>query len=321
MSRNQEFDGGHQMSLFPEPERLPLARMSPRQFENDPSTVFHASHYKIPEGEQDFHQMYRRSGDEEFGPGLHAGTEQAATERAHALGRFSEWKDDHPDGLQRASTTRNPVMHVLNLSQMGVHQLHEPESDNNINDWDMWDDDHFSKYTPTAYTNGTEDQGSVSVVIPYRHAAIPMTHTDFIDQHLAKGGTLEQLHPVTRHLYERGQLETHREIPLQEPASRTNFWDHNRGLFPVMQKRGLAPERPVSREELAQAKHGTGTAQYKQALTDMYRDDSLGQAAELSKHMDQGMTFAGPASAKTLVEGRVSDRGDLRRGQQFREQS
>jgi hypothetical protein len=302
------------MAMFPEPKRLEHWQMSPEQFDNDPNTVFHASFYEDPRNVPAFTRTHA---------GIHAGTEQSALERAGALFPFRE-DLAHPGAKLADPDSSNP--------RIGIHRWHLAEMDRVKDPLD--DDAANDPYTefdrPTAYENATEDRGSLSVRIDHPRQA--MTHEDLVSNALEDGADPTKMHPLTRHLYETGKLhgprlmsdrDVHNEV---SPASMHD--QHNGGLFPFTRRprSGGIDVRPgvvMSREEVADLVSGPNN---RDTTLDRFYDPNvrLGDnatainAAESEYGRRSGTAVNLSTWAIPERRSRVSDRGDIRRGQQFR---
>jgi hypothetical protein len=246
-----------QMEMFPDHkfEEQPLWRMSPTQFENHPQTVFHASYRTLPpRGERlDIESQtgaLMHTGSDY--PGLHAGTEQAALERAASVSRgtyedatllrdmsrftpedVKAARADHTD--PREVPRPSMVMHPLNVSANPPRSGYRGDVDHPLEDPDANDSSAWtSGKHPMAYENSAEDKHSLSVVFPQLGT---VSHSDYVDAALARGESKSKMHPLTRHLYETGRLDNFRRI-AEEDIDQVRSHDeqhrdaHNEGLFP-----------------------------------------------------------------------------------------
>jgi hypothetical protein len=344
-----------QLDMFPDHkfEEQPLWRMSPTQFENHPQTVFHASYRALPPRGERLDIETANGGIRHTGsdyPGLHAGTEQAALERATTVAsrpyedsvlmqdmtRFTPddvkaARADHTD--PREVSRPSLVMHPLNVSDRppseGLGSVEYPMSDPDANDAAAWP----TRRGPMIYENTSEDKKSLSVVFPQLGT---VSHSDYVDAALARGESKSKLHPLTRHLYETGRLDNFRHI-TQEDMDQVRSHDeqhrdaHNEGLFPFeavpqMPKVNLSGRsytagqfenaRLLSREEVF---HGA-------ALDRSYAEDALQMVKNGVDHNSVRATGRDednkPVDTHAKIEQvlvpigkreRVSTRGDLRR--------
>lgn len=312
--------------------------MSPEEFRNHPDTVFHANYMKFPAPGE------KNEWSEGFS-GIHAGTEQAATERAAVLGRYR--------GMNTASSiiadqegyqTRGEpkiVMHALHLGPYDVKHLDDPISDGEANQVHAPLEPHIR-----AYHNEHEDEGSTSVVMPPSTRG-PMTHSQYVDAAI-QAGKGRQMHPETKMAHEAGVLDTYVKTSSEEAAQKVFpgvAQIHQPSLFPFATEWGTHPtqKRLHSREEVATL------AGMDPNSRKLYSDVTASSPHEAIEHLKANLAWAifrqgnggtsdvdsmenpnnnKKALGKLMSMGvnteyrgklRVSDRGDLRRGRQFRD--
>lgn len=234
-----------QMTMFPEPERLPRWRMSPDQFANDPDTYFHSSFYKDPKTKT---SQFR---------GLHLGSEQAALERVANKGNHDGWARDaelaDPEVDPQAPSRVRAAIHRYNLRDVGVARLDSPVEDEEANDLDR-----APYIRPTAYSNFAEDVDAPSVVVD--NPSHMRSHAEIVSAALAKGADKSKMHPHTRLLYDAGILDTHHlvdpDVVHEEVRPMSQIHEqHSGGLFPYRLGHGSGNRgqtvRHASREEIA----------------------------------------------------------------------
>ena len=325
-----------QLPLYtPEEHEFPRLKepheMSPEEFRNHPDTVFHANYMKFPNPGEKNEWAYGFSG-------IHAGTEQAAAERAAVLGRYR--------GMNTASSiiadqegyqTRGEpkiVMHALHLGPYDVKHLDNPISDGEANQVHAPLGPHIR-----AYENEHEDDGSTSVVMPPTPPG-PMTHSQYVDAAI-EAGKGRQMHPETKMAHEAGVLDTYVKTSSEEAAKAVfpgKARSNQPSLFPFSTIWGPhhAQQMIHSREEVAKL---AGTDPNSR---DLYSDVNASSPHEAIEHLGDNLFEAkvhsdidwenpdnnNKALGKLMSMGvnteyrgtqRVSDRGDLRRGRQFRD--
>lgn len=317
------------------------ATQSPEEFRDDPQTVFHASYAKFPTRKD---QEY----PSEFA-GLHAGTYQAAAERALSYGahyRLGEGNGKRADGKPVDQhlwydPTAKIVFHPLSLK--GSHMPEWPTEGSVGN---PTSDTHANLHSTVAsigdsalvYHNDAEDIGNPSVVWGARPRNIQQSDwvQDAVRENQEAGRRPDYgIHPRTYAMLNKQQLDnydqkSYSEISNLVSSASKHATSHDLGLFPYSvtewEKDGqriYAPEsRLASREEV----HGMANLAAESGDSSMYdpyadrRPGAIGY-----DHRNRVARVANALSSSARVEAdfpsyrneRINDLGDIRRGKQF----
>lgn len=336
-NRNDAFaEGqGEQLRLYsPEEYNFPRLKepheMSPEEFRNDPDTVFHANYLAFPQPGKKPAWMGQYHG-------IHAGTEQAAMERAAGMPPFyGDGVKTRKRGIDPYSLAadgqrgRSMVVHALNLRPYNIENLDNPVSDAAGND----------KMATLggvirAYKNVAEDKGSTSVVIPEKIPG-PMTHSHFVDAAI-KAGLGHQVHPETMMAYQAGDLDTYQKTSGPEAMEVTRgARDSSPSLFPyvnqvtgslhsreeVARMAGRDPDDPsIYTDVTAQtpaARYNFGQTLAKEAKENTQQDYFENQSDEnLRTALSASHLAPVGESLYQQPKVRISNRGDIRKGRQF----
>ena len=257
-----------QMGLFPKdsvPQGGP-AFQSPEEFRDDPRTVFHASYRRIPEAGQSLPSSF---------PGIHAGTYQAALERAGAHGHFDPYTTPHQeraDNSRRGEVNPHIVMQPLSTRGLPIPEDHSLGSVGNPMTDDEANNQNIVNHAQTArtYINSAEDIGHLSVVFPKRPDL--MQQGDWVrkqrNENYQSGAPKDQgIHPRTAAMYDAKILDnydmrTRDQVKSETDPQQLDHHQHDGGLFPYSESNKKAPKDPndlwpkwdqrlVSREELS----------------------------------------------------------------------
>lgn len=320
-----------QEGLFPESEsgiKGSPASQSPEEFRDDPQTVFHASYRKFPTRNSPY-----MSGSSFAG--MHAGTYQAAAERAEAFGAFYNTDPGYrrADGVREGASPK-VVFHPLSLK--GSEAPKPGESGSVTNPVSDEEGNHHESVNgretkPLIYKNNAEDIGSLSVVWGKRPRNIQQSDwvQDAVRNNQNEGRRPDYgVHPRTYEMHTKGSLDnydqkTHIEARKMVTSKGDEFHAHDGGFFPY-EVREDGQMRLASREEvhqIAPLARLTGDTAFNDPYYDRRPASGVAQRINVARTIThlQDKTAVSPIwpSFGRSKNERISDLGDLRRGQQF----
>ena len=168
-----------------EPKVKAPHQMSPEEFASHPFAVFHTTH--LPADKV-------KDPDARTHPGIHLGTERAASQRHLTTGHKTQGNTHNGP----SAGGREATMHVFH---------HDPgqrvsvTSDRKANDW--YGSIRKGKRN-MYYSNDTEDRGSLSLVV-HNPSRLKSQH-EYVDEAI-KQGKGDEVHPHTMKLYKQGALK------------------------------------------------------------------------------------------------------------------